>query len=251
MGTRITILPTTDGEKLAFRRRTGKTPGIMLCGGFRSDMTGSKAVALDIHCATMGRAYLRFDYRGHGESSGLFADGTIGSWRDDTLAVLDGATEGPMVLVGSSMGAWIALLAALARPDRVRGLVLVAPAVDFTQALIWDRLSDDVRKLLKTDGLWRRPSDYSEEPDEITMRLIEEGRGHLLFGGPIGFSGPVRILHGTADETVPWEYAKRVAEALTSGDVTLTLVKDGDHRLSDPVNLARLCAAADEVAGLI
>jgi len=219
----------------------------MFCGGFRSDMAGTKATVLDAWAGAAGHAFVRFDYRGHGGSSGDFTDGTVGLWRDDALLVLDAASEGPMVLVGSSMGAWITLLAALARPQRVRGLVLVAPAVDFTEELIWNRLPADARATLERDGVWLRPSDYTNEPDRITRRLIEEGRDHLLLGGPIPFHGPVRILHGLADETVPWRHGLRVAEALASTDVTMTLVKDGDHRLSGPEDLRRLTAAVHEL----
>jgi len=219
----------------------------MLCGGFRSDMAGAKAAALDAWAESAGRSFVRFDYRGHGESSGDFSDGTIGLWRDDALLVLDRASTGPMIVVGSSMGAWIALLAALARPHRVSGLVLVAPAIDFTETLIWDRLPADARTALQRDGVWLRASEYSDEPDRITRRLIEEGRRHLLLGGPIPFGGPVRILHGLADETVPWEHGLRTAGALESTDVTVTLVKGGDHRLSDPTNLARLTEAVDQL----
>jgi pimeloyl-ACP methyl ester carboxylesterase len=219
----------------------------MFCGGFRSDMTGTKAAALDAWAGSAGQSFVRFDYRGHGESSGDFTDGTVGLWRDDALLVLDEASTGPMVLVGSSMGAWIALLAALARPDRVKGLVLIAPAVDFTEALIWDRLPADVRAALARDGEWQRPSDYADEPDRITMRLIEEGRAHLLLGGPIPFRGPVRILHGMEDETVPWRHGLATAEALESRDVLLTLVKGGDPRLTDPADLERLTAALAEI----
>lgn len=211
-------------------------------------MSGVKAVALDRWAARTGLGFTRFDYRGHGESSGVFTDGTIGLWRDDALLVLDRATEGPVVLVGSSMGAWIAVLAALARPHRVGGLVLVAPAIDFTEELIWRRLPDDIRRTLTSAGIWSRASQYSDQPDQITLRLIEEGRCHLLFGQPIRFEGPVRILHGMADETVSWAFAAQTAEALTSTDVEITLVKQGDHRLSGPADLRRLCAAVEEVA---
>jgi pimeloyl-ACP methyl ester carboxylesterase len=249
--TPITILVAKDGARIACRRRAGNLPGVVLCGGFRSDMAGTKAAALDAWAMRTGRSFVRFDYRGHGESSGDFTDGTVGLWRDDALLVLDQAGDAPMVLVGSSMGAWIALLAALARPNRVHGLVLVAPAVDFTEALIWDRLPGDARATLERDGVWLRPSEYSDEPDRITRRLIEEGRRHLLLGGPIPFRGPVRILHGLADETVPWGHGLRTAEALASADVTLTLVKGGDHRLSDPADLARLTAALDEIAATV
>lgn len=222
----------------------------MLCGGFRSDMAGTKAAALDEWAESTGRSFVRFDYRGHGESSGDFTDGTIGLWRDDALLVLDQTSDGPMVVVGSSMGAWIALLVALARPGRVRGLLLVAPAVDFTEALIWERLPEDARAALARDGVWLRPSEYADEPDRITRRLIEEGRRHLLLGGPIPFDGPVRILHGLTDQTVPWQHGLRTAEALSSTDVTVTLVKGADHRLSDPVNLARLTAGVAELTAI-
>lgn len=223
----------------------------MFCGGFRSNMAGTKALALEVHCAASGRAFTRFDYRGHGESGGDFVEGTVGDWLDDTLAVLDEVTVDPLVLVGSSMGAWIALLAALARPARVKGLVLVAPAVDFTELLIWERLSEADRETLVRNGIWLRESDYVDEPDQITLTLVEEGRRHLLLNRPICFDGPVRILHGMADETVPCAFATRTAEALTSADVTVTLVKGGDHRLSEEQNLSRLMDAVDEVASCI
>lgn len=214
-------------------------------------MAGSKALALEAACAAAGRAYTRFDYSGHGESGGSFAEGTIGGWLDDALAVLDDVTDGPVVLVGSSMGAWIALLAARSRPDRVRGMVLVAPAVDFTEALIWDRLPEKDRNALIRNGVWLRESEYADEPDEITLRLIEEGRDHLMLDRPIAFGGPVRIIHGMQDETVPWQFSIRVAEALTGNDVTVTLIKNGDHRLSDDENLSRLKSMVEEVSGVI
>lgn len=242
------MLDAPDGAQIACRHRPGSSPGVMFCGGFRSDMSGVKAVALDRWADRTGRGFARFDYRGHGKSSGAFTDGAVGLWRDDTLLVLDRMSEGPVVLVGSSMGAWIALLVALARPERVRGLVLIAAAVDFTEELVWQRMPDPVRAVLQRDGVWSRASDYSDQPDEITMRLIEEGRNHLLFGGPIRFDGPVRLLHGTADETVPWDFATRTADALTSNDVEITLVKGGDHRLSGAADLRRLCAAVEDVA---
>ena len=234
--------------QIAFSRTDGNGPEVMFCSGFRSNMAGTKALALEAHCVAASRAFTRFDYRGHGESDGDFVEGTVGGWLDDTLAVLDEVTVGPAVLVGSSMGAWIALLAALARPERVKGLVLVAPAVDFTERLIWERLPAADRDTLVREGIWLRQSDYVDEPDQITLRLVEEGRNHLLLGRPIPFDKPVRILHGTKDETVPWEFAVDTAEALTGTDVTVTLVKDGDHRLSEPEDLSRLMGAVDEVA---
>jgi len=214
-------------------------------------MAGSKALALEAHCAARGRAFTRFDYRGHGESDGAFADATIGGWLEDTLAVLDRVVMGPVILVGSSMGAWIALLAALARPERVKGMVLVAPAIDFTETLIWERLPAADRATLERDGVWFRESEYVEEPDCITLQLVEEGRNHLLFGNPIPFDGPVRILHGMADDTVPWQFATRTAESLIGADVVVTLVKNGDHRLSDEENLARLMGAVEAVVSRV
>lgn len=240
------LLEAPDGH-IAYNRTGGAGAEIVFCGGFRSNMAGTKALALESHCANIGVAFTRFDYRGHGESDGAFTDGTIGQWLDDTLAVLDGIVQGPAVLVGSSMGAWIALLAARARPDRVKGMVLVAPAVDFTETLIWERLPAKDRETLQRDGVWLRESDYVDEPDRITLKLIEEGRNHLLFGRPIPFDGPVRILHGMEDETVPWQFATRTAESLTAADVIVTLVKNGDHRLSDEGSLSRLMGAVDEV----
>ena len=238
-------------SRIACKRSDGNGPEVMFCGGFRSNMAGSKALALEAHCAARGRAFTRFDYRGHGESDGAFADATIGDWLEDTLAVLDRVAMGPVILVGSSMGAWIALLAALARPDRVKGMVLVAPAIDFTETLIWERLPAADRAILERDGVWLRESEYVEEPDRITLRLIEEGRDHLLFGSPIPFAGPVRILHGMADDTVPWQFATRTAESLIGADVVVTLVKNGDHRLSDEENLARLMGAVEAVVSRV
>lgn len=245
------MLDTPDGVRIAFRRTPGVVPNILFCGGFRSDMSGTKAVALEGMASRKGYGFTRFDYRGHGESEGAFRDGTVGLWRDDALLALDKTTDGPVVVVGSSMGAWIATLLGLARPNQVAGLVLVAPAIDFTEALIWDRLPHDARETLSRDGVWFRQSDYADEPDEITLGLIEEGRKHLLLSRPIPFRGPVRVLHGTADETVPWRHALRIMDALTATDVTLTLIKDGDHRLSDPVNLQRILSATEELVSLV
>ena len=230
------ILSRDMGVSIAYRRFAGKSPGVMFFGGFRSDMTGTKAVALETACREAGRAFIRFDYRGHGESSGRFEDGTIGAWADDAIAVLDTLTTGPQILVGSSMGGWIMLLAALARPDRMRGLVGVASAPDFTEDLVWDRLNDDVRRTLRREGVWRQPSAYGD-PVPITLRLIEEGRGHLLLGGSIPIKVPVRLLHGMRDLEVPWQTSQKLLEAMESEDVQLHLVKDGDHRLSRPQDL--------------
>jgi pimeloyl-ACP methyl ester carboxylesterase len=220
---------------------------VIFLGGFRSDMSGTKATRLDCFCAGRDQAYLRFDYQGHGDSSTDFADCTLGLWLEDTLCALDRATSGPQILVGSSMGTWIALLAGLQRPNRVAGLVLLAGAVDFTEELLWPRLGPSRQRALIAAGALRIPSDYDPKGYVITRTLIEEGRRHLLLGGPIALDVPTRLLHGMADPDVPWRHSLRIAEALTGDDVAMTLIKDGDHRLSRPQDLARLEAAIDEV----
>ncbi len=237
----IGTLRQADNTRIAYRHQPGKTPGVMFCPGYHSTMEGDKATWLAEVCARIGHGYTRFDYQGHGESSGAFKDGTIGVWRDDALAVLDRVAQGPQVLVGSSMGAWIALLLASARPDRVRALVLVAPAPDFPTRLMLPDLDEAARRALETDGIWYRPSAFEEDPYPVTMRLIEESRDHcVLDGAPLAYDGPVRILHGARDEVVPVAHACLCLEAVRSDDVVLTLVKDGDHRLSTPPELERL-----------
>ena len=210
-----------------------------------SDMTGTKARTLDQFCAARGQAYLRFDYFGHGASSGAFADATVGRWKADTLAVLDGLTAGPQVLVGSSMGGWLMLLAALARTVRICALVGIAAAPDATEALMWPRLPQSARDTIMAEGAVRVPSDYAPEGYLITRRLIEEGRGHLITDRPIPIRCPVRLLHGMRDKDVPWETSLRLAGRLESDDVRLLLVKDGDHRLSREADLALLQATLE------
>jgi pimeloyl-ACP methyl ester carboxylesterase len=235
-----------DGETIAYLRRGGKSPGVVWLGGFRSDMNGTKAAALDRWAETNGRAYLRFDYYGHGASSGQFRDGTISRWRDDALAVLDRLCDGPQALVGSSMGAWIALLAAQARPEKIAAMLLLAPAVDFTEALIWTRMTPEMRRQVMKLGEWLRPSAYGDGPYPITRALIEDGRKHQLLDAPIEVRVPVHILQGMRDPDVPWQHALKLNERL-SGNPVLTLIKEGDHRLSTPADLARLTAALDEL----
>ncbi|HKP26029.1 MAG TPA: alpha/beta hydrolase [Dongiaceae bacterium] len=209
-------------------------------------MAGTKATFLDDFCAARGPPYVRFDYSGHGASSGRFEDGTIGAWAEDAIAVIDQVADGPLVLVGSSMGGWIMLLAALARPERVAGLVGLASAPDFTEALIWNRLSDHDRDRLNRNGRLETPSAYSDEPTIITRTLIEEGRRHLLLSAPIGIRCPVRLLHGMADPDVPHRLSLDLAERLISNDVRVTLIKDGDHRLSRADDLALLDNTLEE-----
>jgi pimeloyl-ACP methyl ester carboxylesterase len=241
-------LTREDGVTIAYRRTPGRAPGVVFLGGFRSDMSGTKAIALEAHCRAAGRAYVRLDYRGHGESGGRFEDGTIGLWAGDAVAVLDAATEGPQILVGSSMGGWIMLLAALARPDRVAGLVGIAAAPDFTEDLIWARYPQAQRDTIMREGVYMQPSEYDPNGYPITRGLIEDGRKHLLLLAPIGLDRPVRLLHGMQDPDVPWQTALRIAERLKSDDVTVTLIKDGDHRLSREQDIARICAAVDGLA---
>ncbi len=235
------------GARLAWRRVAGDGPTVVWLGGFRSDMTGTKAQALADWAVDAGRAYLRFDYFGHGESSGDFVDGTITRWRDDALAVLDEMTDGDVVLVGSSMGGWLACLAAMVRPERVTGLVLLAPAADFTEALIRPEIPPDGRAALEAEGVWLRPSEYGE-PYPITRSLLEDGaRWSILGGPPVPIAAPVRILQGGADADVPWRHALELAHALKSDDVVFYLIKDGDHRLSRPQDIDRLLAAVAEL----
>ncbi len=248
----LNTLSLSHGASIAFRRSLGTAPGlpgVMFCGGFRSNMSGGKAQHLEAHCRERGQGFLRFDYSGHGDSNGRFEDGTIGSWLGDTPAVLDRLSDGPQILVGSSMGGWIATLAALERPHRVAGLIGIAAAPDFTEELIWNRLSETQRAALVRDGILLRPSGYDDDPDPITLRLVEQGRDHLLLGGPIPVTVPARLIHGIADRDVPWQQSLRLAERLESQDLRLILVKDGEHRLSRPQDLdlitdelERLCA---------
>jgi pimeloyl-ACP methyl ester carboxylesterase len=213
----------------------------MFLTGYMSDMTGDKALCLDALCARRGQAFVRFDYQGHGASSGAFRDGTIGLWAEDALAVLDQLTEGPQILVGSSMGGWIMLLLARARPRRVAGLVGVAAAADFTEQLIWERYDENQRRTLMARGFIEEANDYDPaKPYIITRALIEDGRRHLLLDGPIPIAAPVRLIHGQKDLDVPWQTALAIKDRLVSADVEVTLVKDGNHRLSGPADLDRL-----------
>ncbi len=236
-------------REIAFRRRDGRAPDVVWLGGFRSDMLATKAEALDGWAAETGQGFLRLDYSGHGESGGRFEDGTIGRWLEDALAVVTSQARPRPVLVGSSMGGWIALLAARAMRDRgtpASGLVLVAPAPDFTQTLMWDAFPPQVREEIETTGRWLRHSEYSPEPYPITRALIEEGRNHLLLDGPPLVLGcPVHILQGMQDPDVPWRHALKLVEHLPGDDVVTTLIRDGDHRLSRPQDLTRLVSAVE------
>lgn len=222
-------------------------PGVIFLTGFASNMTGTKAMALDRFCRERGQNFLRFDYSGHGASGGAFGDGTIGGWLEDTIDVFDRLTTGPQILVGSSMGGWIMLLLALRRRERVAGLIGLASAPDFTDD-IWRNFSKAQQYELMTRGAVERPSAYSDSPYTITRALIEEGRQHFLLGGAIDIDCPVRLLHGMADPDVTCAKSLRIAEKLRSEDVTVTLIKDGDHRLSRPQDLQSLRAAVDDLS---
>jgi pimeloyl-ACP methyl ester carboxylesterase len=235
------------------RARPGAPPGLFWLGGFKSDMRGTKAEALDQWAEQQGRACTRFDYSGHGESGGAFEDGTIGRWLEDSLAVFTEVCSGPQILIGSSMGGWLALLLAreLQRrggtpPASVAGMVLIAPAVDFTEALMWKRFPAKVKREIEKAGVWERPSAYGDGPYPITRALIEDGRNHLMLGHLIETGCPVRILQGVQDKDVPFAHAMELVSRLAHDDVVLTLVKDGDHRLSRPEDIERLTAAVAE-----
>jgi pimeloyl-ACP methyl ester carboxylesterase len=241
------------------RALPGTSPGLFWLSGYNSDMKGTKAEALARWAEAQGRAFVRFDYSGHGESGGAFADGTIGRWLADSLAVFEACCRGPQILVGSSMGGWLALLmvralrrrsqvgdASAGAPASLAGMVLIAPAVDFTEELMWKRFTPAIKRELEETGVWQRPSQYSPEPYRVTRQLIEEGRNHLLLGGMIETGCPVRILQGVEDPDVPWRHAVELVSRLASDDVVLTLVKDGDHRLSRPEDIERLIAAVAE-----
>lgn len=240
------FLQRPDGERLAWRRVDGRGPAVVWMSGFKSDMAGTKAQALADWAIASGRAYLRFDYFGHGESSGDFAKGTITRWRLDALAVLDELVAGPALIVGSSMGGWLACLAAMAAPERVAGLVLVAPAPDFTEKLMAPQIPPEGLADLARDGVWHRPSLYGE-PYPITRSLLEDGARWSILPGPVPIEVPVRILQGGEDPDVPWGHALELAKALNGADVVFSLIKDGDHRLSRPQDIARLIAAVEEL----
>ena len=239
-----------EGTGLAWRRVAGRAPTVVWLGGFHSDMSGTKAQALAEWAGRRGQAYVRFDYFGHGESGGAFKDGTITRWRADVLAVLDRLVEGPAVLVGSSMGGWLACLAALARPERIKALVLIAPAADFTEKLMRPGLPPEALTALARDGAWTRPSAYDGGGYAITARLLDDGAGWSILPGPVAIDVPIRILQGGADPDVPWRHALALANAFTGDDVVFTLIRDGDHRLSRPGDIGRLIAAVEEVVAI-
>lgn len=241
-------------RRIAVRRRAGASPGFVWLGGYRSDMAGTKAVALDEWCAEKGLACCRHDYSGHGESGGAFGDGTISRWLEESLAVFAAFTSGPQVLVGSSMGAWIALRMAQelnrrGEAGRLHAMLLIAPAPDFTHELMWPALSAARKREIEQKGYLEEPSQYSDEPDIYTRALFEDGEANRVMTGPIATGCPVHIVQGMEDPDVPYTHAMRLAEFLPSEGVTVTLVKDGDHRLSRPQDIALILRVADALVG--
>ncbi|HWK88297.1 MAG TPA: alpha/beta hydrolase [Xanthobacteraceae bacterium] len=250
---RLDVGKGSAAREIAIRSFPGKTPGIFWLGGFKSDMKGTKAEALAEHARKTGRAYTRFDYSGHGESGGDFRDGTISRWAEEARAVF-ARVSGPQILVGSSMGGWIALLLARALQAEpsgkasLKGMVLIAPAPDFTEALMWPQLSEDAKRDVMEKGFWLRPSEYGDGPYPLTRALFEDGRNNLLMDKPLQTGCPVRVLQGAADPDVPYRHALKLVTCFAQDDVVLTLIKDGDHRLSRPEDLERLMQAVDELA---
>jgi len=245
------IFLTLETRRIAVHPRSGDSPGLFWLGGFKSDMQGTKAQALDRWAQAHGRACLRFDYSGHGESGGDFKDGTIGRWLAESLAVYTNLAKGPQVVIGSSMGGWLALLLAQALREKksgppIAGMVLIAPAVDFTEELMWKHFPEAVKREIEDKGLWLRPSEYGEGPYPITKKLIEDGRKYLMLSGLIEPGCPVHILQGVQDPDVPWRHAVELVSRFARDDVVLMLIKDGDHRLSRPEDIARLLAAVKE-----
>ena len=240
-------LTRPDGHEIAFRRQHGSTPGIVFLIGFNSAMTGTKTTWLAERCHAEGRAFLRFDPFGHGESSGRLADGTVGRWAADAIAAVDALTEGPLLLIGSSLGAWIASLVARARPYRRAGLIGIAAAPDFTRELIEPSLEAAAREALARDGVWLRPSAYDPEPYPISRRTLEEAEAHLVLGRRLDFPFPVHLLHGTADPDVPFDLSLRLARAIDGPDVAVTLNPGGDHRLSAPADHDLLGRTIDQL----
>lgn len=235
------FLKLSDNKQLAYHLHEGNEPTVIFLGGFKSDMEGGKALALEAFCKERGQRFIRFDYSGHGQSSGQFTDGTISSWKDDALAIIDQLGSKNSILIGSSMGAWIALLVALERKEKVSGLITIAAAPDFTERRIWQTASKEKREELVREGIYHEPSCYDDEPYPITLTLIEDGRKHLLMNSPIELDIPVRLIQGMMDDDVPWQTSQELLEGITSEDVELYLFKNAGHRLSEPEQLQLLC----------
>ncbi|TNE36671.1 MAG: alpha/beta hydrolase [Alphaproteobacteria bacterium] len=243
-------LTAPDGERIAYHSTPGtRDYGLLWLGGFKSDMDGTKALAIEDWARGHKITSTRFDYFAHGASSGNFAEGTLSRWIRDTLQVMDEVAKGPQILIGSSMGGWIALKVALARPDLVKALLLIAPAPDFTGDLMWDTFTPEIQAQLSRGEPYKQPSDYDDEPYLITAELIEDGRTNFVLPGPLSITCPVRIAQGMADPDVPWERTLKLTHQIESPDLDITLVKEGDHRFSDPHCLKLLTHILEELTG--
>lgn len=240
------FVSSENNRKIAYHKSEGGDTTVIFCGGYMSDMEGTKACFLEGTCSELGLSYIRFDYSGHGCSSEEFVDGTIGKWKDDALAVIDQLTDGPVIIIGSSMGGWIGLLISLARKERVKAFIGIAAAPDFTQELMWNNYNDEIRETLKRDGIYFEPSSYSDEPYKVTYDLIQDGEKHILLDKTIELHCPVRLFHGLKDKDVPSAYSSCIAEKIQSEDVIISFNKSGDHSLSSPADLQRLKTALSE-----
>jgi pimeloyl-ACP methyl ester carboxylesterase len=243
------ILQLPVDNYIAYHKTEGKQnkPTVIFLGGFMSDMNGTKATALEKFCIDKTYSFIRFDYIGHGQSSGKFTDGTISIWKDNILSIMDNLSRGPLILIGSSMGGWLMLLAALERSDRIVGLIGVASAPDFTENLIWEKMSDAEKKEMREKGFYKLKSEYGESPYPITMDLIEDGRKHLLLQNKININCPVRLLHGMQDMDVPCHLSIKIGEQLTTDNMCVNLIQNGDHRLSEPEHIELLCTTLKEM----
>ncbi len=243
------ILKIGPNDFIAYHKSEGKKNqlGVIFLGGFMSDMTGTKATELEKFCQQKGYSFIRFDYFGHGQSSGKFIDGTISQWKDNIVTVLDELSKGPQILIGSSLGGWLMLLATLARPNRIVGLIGIASAPDFTENLIWEKLKPEEQKELKEKGVFNLASEYNATPYPISMKLIEDGRKNLLLDKKIDIKCPVRLIHGLMDDDVPSDLSIKIGENLTTDNMCVSLVPDGDHRMSTPENIELICSTLEEM----
>lgn len=243
--------PARDGARaavtIAYRGIPGNSPGMLFLTGYRSSMNGAKALALEAYCRASGRAFTRFDYQGHGETGGDFESCTLSTWIGDALAVVDEITTGPLILAGSSMGAWIMVRVAQMRPERVAGLIGIAAAPDFTETLMWDAFDTPTRMAILGGKPWRSPSPDGDSEIVVSRELIEDGRKHLVLRARLAIGVPVRLLHGSADQSVPAKLSQALLNQLDCPDASLTVIKDGGHRLSRPHELGHIVRAADEL----
>ncbi len=242
------FIKVNNGRTIAYYKSEGRKSTVIFCGGYMSDMNGTKATFLEKVCKQLELSYIRFDYSGHGRSSEEFVKGTITSWRDDALAIIDQLSQGPLIIVGSSMGGWIGILVALARKERVQAFIGIAAAPDFTRELMWNKYSEKIKNTLKREGVYLQFSEYNNEPYEVSYGLIQDGDNHILLNGPIELDCPVRLFHGLKDIDVPSNTSERIADKLLGDDVIVSYNKLGNHSLSSPSDLERLKLALVELS---